>query len=135
MKQNERVYISMFFSIKEIDLKSFLRILCHTRNLCAHDERLYNYIFPTNETINDTKFHKLLNIPNINGRFRYGKDDLFAVMVSLKMLLNKDDYKKFHTKVFSRIMSINSKIKSIPLNTILEHMHFPENWHELLKMS
>jgi len=62
MKQNERISISIHFNIKEYDLTSLLGILCHTRNLCAHGERLYNFIFPTNETINDSKYHSKLNI-------------------------------------------------------------------------
>ena len=135
MKQKERIVISKEFNIKEFDLTSLLSILSKTRNLCAHDERLYNYEFSTNVSINDTKYHSLLNIPKINNRYVIGKNDLFAVVISLKLLLSKDDYDRFHHKMFSRIMSIQSKLTTITLKDVLNSMNFPNNWHDLSKMS
>lgn len=135
MKQRQRIQISIHFNIMEYDLTNLLGILCHTRNLCAHDERLYNYVFPSSETINDNRFHAQLNINKINDRYVVGKNDLFSVVIALKLLLPDEDYKRFHHKMFSRIMSIKSKVKTIPLENILELMHFPNNWHDILKMS
>lgn len=136
MKQKDRIKISMEFNINEFDLTSLLNILCKTRNLCAHDERLYNYEYPANTSINNTKYHILLNLPkNNSNRYIIGKNDLFAVVISLKMLLTKEDYKKFHSKLFSRIMSIQSKLKTVSLNELLKAMNFPDNWHDISKMS
>lgn len=135
MKQSERIAISKNFDIAEYDLSSLLNILCKTRNLCAHDERLYNYKFQTYTSINDTEYHSLLNLPKTNNRYDIGKNDLFAIVISLKLLLNKEDYNKFHHKLFSRIMSIQSKLKTINLNDVLNVMNFPYNWHSISKMS
>lgn len=135
MKQRDRITISKEFNINEFDLSSLLNILCKTRNLCAHDERLYNFEFPAYTGINDTKYHSLLNLPIVNGRYTIGKNDLFAVVISLKLLLSKEDYDKFHHKLFSRIMSINSKLKTITLKDVLNSMNFPNNWHDISKMS
>lgn len=135
MKQKERIHISMVFNIAETDLSSLLNILSKTRNLCAHDERLYNYEFPPYTGINDTIYHSQLNLPKLNERYTIGKNDLFAVVISLKLLLNKEDYDKFHHKLFSRIMSIQSKLKTITLNDVLNAMNFPNNWHDISKMS
>lgn len=135
MKQKQRIEISMEFNIAELDLSSLLNILCKTRNLCAHGERLYNYNFQTNTSINDTKYHSLLNLSKTNNRYNIGKNDLFAIVIALKLLLSEDDYKKFHSKLFSRIMSIQSKLKTITLNNVLNAMNFPNNWHDILKMS
>ena len=135
MKQKERVIISKKFNISEVDLSSMLNILSKTRNLCAHDERLYNYKFQTNTSINDSKYHLQLGINKIKGRYIIGKNDLFAVVISLKLLLSKEDYNKFHSKMFSRIMSIQSKLKTIKLSDLLDSMNFPNNWHDLQKMS
>lgn len=135
MKQSERVVISKEFNIAETDLTSLLNILCKTRNLCAHDERLYNYEFQTYTSINDTKYHYLLNIQKTNYRYINGKNDLFAVVIALKLLLTEEDYNKFHNKLFSRIKSIQSKLKTITVNDVLNAMNFPNNWHDILKMS
>ena len=135
MKQKQRVKIAKEFNIAEIDLSSLLNILCKTRNLCAHDERLYNYDFQSYTSINDTKYHSLLNLSKTNNRYDIGKNDLYAVVIALKLLLNGEDYKKFHGKLFSRIMSIQSKLNTITLNDVLNAMNFPNNWHDILKMS
>lgn len=135
MKQKERIEISKKFDIAEFELSSLLNILSKTRNLCAHDERLYNYEFPAYTGINNTKYHSLLDLPKENERYTVEKNDLFAVVISLKLLLSDEDYNKFHHKLFSRIMSIQSKLKTISLKDILNSMNFPNNWHSILKMS
>lgn len=135
MNQKERVNIAKNFNIAEYDLTSLLNILCKTRNLCAHDERLYNYKYEAYTTINDTKYHTLLSLQKNNNRYAIGKNDLFAVMIALKLLLSPDDYNKFHHKIFSRFMSIQSKLKTISLGDVLTSMNFPNNWHDLSKMS
>ena len=135
MKQKERVTVSKNFNIMEYDLTSLLGILCHTRNLCAHDERLYNFKFHSNESINDSIYHSQLNISKDKERYICGKNDLFAVVIALKLLLNQNDYQKFHSKLFSRIMSIQSKLKTITLKQLLDSMNFPNNWHDISKMS
>ncbi len=135
MKQRERIKIAIELNINETDLYSLLNILTKTRNLCAHDERLYNYRFPTYTSINDTKYHQMLSLPIINGRYAIGKNDLFAVVIALKLLLSKEDYDKFHHKLYSRMMSIQSKLHTISLNDVLNAMNFPSNWHDIVKKS
>ena len=135
MKQRERICVAKEFNISEIELTSLLGILAKTRNLCAHDERLYNYKFSTNVSINNTNYHKMLTIPSVNNRYTMGKNDLFAVVIALKILLTSNDYDRFHHKLFSRIMSIKSKLNTITLSDVLKSMNFPENWHNISKMS
>ena len=53
----------------------------------------------------------------------------------MTFLLYKEDYDKFHHKLFSRIMSIQSKLKTITLNDVLNTMNFTNNWHDISKMS
>ncbi len=134
-KQKERVSISKEFDIAEFELSSLLNILCKTRNLCAHDERLYNYEFPSYTGINDTKYHSLLSLTKTNNRYDVGKNDLFAVIIALKLLLTKEEYDRFHHKLFSRIMSVQSRMQTISLERILTAMNFPKNWHDISKMS
>jgi len=135
MKQKQRIEISKSFGIAEYDLTSLLNILCKTRNLCAHDERLFNYAFEAYTGINDTKYHSMLNLPKTKNRYIIGKNDLFAVVIALKLLLPLEEYDRFHHKLFSRIMSIQSKLNTISLSDVLTAMNFPNNWHDLSKMS
>lgn len=133
MKQKQRIEIASKYNIMEFNLTNYISILAHTRNLCAHDERLYNYKFPTNKSIDDTYIHKFLNIKKENNRYTNGKNDLFAVIISLKILLSEEDYNKFHNKLFSRIMSLKTKLKVIDINDVLKVMNFPTNWNNIKK--
>lgn len=136
MKQKQRIDIAKYFNINERDLTSLLSILCKTRNLCAHDEKLFDYKFESFTSINDTEYHKLLNLPkNPNNRYIIGKNVLFSVVISLKMLLSKEDYRKFHYKLLEKFRVINSKLKTINSDDILHAMNFPKDWYNLLKMS
>lgn len=135
MKQKERIFVSMNYKINEKVLSSLLNILSKTRNLCAHGERLYNYEFPTYTGINDTIYHEKLNLLKENNRYIIGKNDLYAVVIALKLLLNKEDYNQFHHKLFNIIMGIKPKLKTITLNDLLTSLQFPENWYDILKTS
>lgn len=95
MKQKDRVTIAKKFNISEVDLANFLNILCKTRNLCAHDERLYNYKYPINTAINDTKYHLLLNLATVDNDYEIGKNDLFGVIIALKFYCRRKIIKNF----------------------------------------
>ena len=40
----------------------------------------------TQIVINNTIYHKLLNIPKMDGEYIYGKNDLFALIIILKRI-------------------------------------------------
>ena len=84
MKLKERQNVGKMFNVQEGKLKSYLRVLSLYRNLCAHDERLYN--FKTRVNIADNKIHSILVIPKQNNRYMYGKNDIFALLICLKIL-------------------------------------------------
>jgi len=93
----------MYFEhVNENDLECMLDLLSRVRNVCAHNERLYDYRY-YKSAINDTFIHTNLKLKNKNGRFVIGKSDLFSVLISLKYLI---DDKKIHTI----IDDINNKI-------------------------
>ena len=56
MKQSIRVKVSKNWNIKEEDLNQYIKTLAFYRNLCAHDERVYNSI--CNQDIPNTDIHK-----------------------------------------------------------------------------
>ena len=70
-----------FQNVSEKQLHQFINIIGKCRNVCAHGERLFS--FRINETIPDTLLHKKLQIPQNNNHYVYGKQDLFAVVISL----------------------------------------------------
>ena len=75
-------------------LTSALSTLNLFRNICAHNNRIYNYKINNDEMqLSDLDVHCKLNIPkDKNNKYIKGKNDLFAVLISLKYLLSKDDF-------------------------------------------
>lgn len=69
-----------FDYVTENELVRMLNLLARVRNVCAHNERLYNYRYHKG-AIHDTYIHKYLNIPKPNVQYTKGKQDLFAVII------------------------------------------------------
>lgn len=131
MKQNERILIAQHFNISENELIQYTKMLAYFRNLCAHDDRIYNIKLPKYLYIPNNHYHISLNIPQNNGMYTYGKNDLFALMISLKIMLPPEDYNTLHNKVFGRIKSLERKLSTISIDQVLQQMNFPSNWREL----
>ena len=102
-----------------------------TRKVCAHGERLFS--FRIHETIPNTILHKKLQIPQKNGSYIYGKQDLFSIVLALRYLISNEDFKAFKS---SLIKLINKVLKQCPHLTrvqLLQEMGFPENWEKMTR--
>ena len=115
-----------FNHIGRAELGKMLIILTKFRNICAHGNRLFNT--HTQDSILDCLAHKKLRIPKTGSLYDYGKTDLFAVVIILKYLLDKDDFRTF----YYALKKIIKKYK--PTNLILKLMGFPTNWMSILRI-
>ena len=129
MNQSVRVEVSKHWSIKDEELNQYIKTLAYYRNLCAHDERLYNS--KNNQDIPDTIYHEFLEIPQINSRYICGKNDLFSLIIILKVLLPENDFKTLCNKINGRMESLKKKINHIDCNSIFKQMGFPDNWAKI----
>lgn len=129
MKLKERQNVGKMFKIPEHELNSYLKILSIYRNLCAHDERLYN--FKTRGKITDNNIHLTLGIPKQNGRYIYGKNDVFALLICLKILLEKREFKLLFNALDKEFTYLSREIKTISIDDIYREMGFPQNWREI----
>lgn len=86
-----------FGTVNQRQMEQFLSILTKFRNVCAHGERLFTY--KTMDAIADLPIHKKLDIPLDGEQYRYGKRDLFAVVIAFRYLLSPKDF-----LVFKRIL-------------------------------
>lgn len=119
--------ISMEFEeINEHDLQSLLLHITMFRNVCAHNERLYNY--QTTQSIPDLKFHTDIDIPKQNGRFICGKDDLFALYIAISYLLPANEVRYLDKELHASLTSYASVKPWLPVESILSDMGFPYNW-------
>ena len=69
--------------------------------------------------------YERLQIPKEKGRYTYGKNDLYAQVIILKLLLSTEDFHKFFhdLKMCFKKHSIHKEI--------LGKMGFPENWQRI----
>lgn len=113
-------------NIKIKDMHSFLSIMTKHRNVCAHGDRLFNYV--TKDCITDTAIHKKLRISAQSNRYQNGKNDLFSEVIILKYLLDSEDFRNFY---YDLKQCIN---KYCPHTDIIAIMGFPKNWAKILRL-
>lgn len=131
MNQSIRIKVSMHWNIKEEDLNQYIKTLANYRNLCAHDERIYNA--KNNQDIPDTIYHYNLSIPQVSGRYINGKNDLFSLIIVLKILLPNEDFNNMCNKINGRMESLKQKISHINCSCVFDEMGFPANWSQIKK--
>lgn len=129
LKPNDQKEIAKFFSVSESELMTYLPILSNYRNLCAHEEILFDH--RAQRKIDDTKWHAILNIPKLEDEYIYGKDDLFALLIILKQLLRKDDFGMLLDELNYEISRLEGILTSISIGRVLDRMGFPINYMEI----
>lgn len=120
-----------FTNISEKQLHQFITIIARCRNVCAHGERLFS--FRIQETIPDTLLHKKLQIPQKNGNYQYGKQDLFAVVIALRYLISSEDFKAFKSNLTKLINNVLRQCPHLTHEQLLMEMGFPENWEKIMR--
>ncbi|MBE6157546.1 MAG: Abi family protein [Firmicutes bacterium] len=132
LKKEDQVEICKVYGVEVEDLIIYLPILANYRNLCAHEDILFEN--KTQKEINDTVYHKLLNIRKQDDEYVYGKSDLFALLIIIKQMIRKEEYKNMTIEIENTIQTLNYNLKSIGIEKVLDRMGFPLNWKDLAKI-
>lgn len=132
LKYDDQKEISEVYHVEANTLIEYLPILANYRNLCAHEDILYEN--RTQKQIDDTIYHKLLEIPKENDEYIYGKNDLFALLIIMKQLLQKDEFKNMTIELDNIIQTLNYNLSTIKIDAVLKRMGFPTNWKDLAKI-
>ena len=132
MKREDQKEVAEVYGIAPDALLVYLPILANFRNLCAHEDIMYDH--RTQRTIEDNKYHAYLNIPKTDGEYIYGKDDLFALIIILKQLLSKDDFTLLINELSYELDILDGKINTIELDKILDRMGIPANFREIARV-
>lgn len=131
LPQNIQCKVSIEFDqITENELVRMLDLLARIRNVCAHNERLFNYRY-NKGAINDTYIHKHLNIPKHNVQYKKGKQDLFAVIITLKYLLNENEFSCFIKEIHTALEKLLTSTRQLQRSQMYKYMGFPSNWAEI----
>ena len=133
LKKEDQIEIAEIFDTTPTILEDTLIILSNYRNLCAHEDIVFEH--KTERVIPDTKYHDLMNIPKMDDEYIYGKNDLFAVIIIFKILLNKKAFRLMMKEIEYEIELLDGRIDTIPISKILDRMGFPENWQQIANIT
>ena len=130
LKDEDREEVSSYYNeVRANTLEDYLSIVSNYRNICAHEDILFNH--ETQKFLPNTKYHQLLNIPQMDGEYIYGIHDIFALIIILKHLLTKDDFKMMMNEINYEVDWLSQKLKSIKIEKVLYRMGFPSNYREI----
>ena len=132
MKREDQEEIANIYDLSIDNLLTYLPILSNYRNLCAHEDILYDH--RTQKIIGDTRYHDGLDIPTTDGEYIYGKDDLFALIIILKQLLRPEEFRLLINELSYEIDILCGKLKVINIGKVLDTMGFPRNFREILDL-
>ncbi len=132
LQYQDQKEIADVFGVSIKNMVDYLPILANYRNLCAHEDICY--INRTQKAIDDTKYHKLLYIPINSEEYIYGKNDLFALVIILKTLLDPDNFNLFINEISYELDRLSGKLNVIKIEKVLHEMGFPNNYKEIVRL-
>ena len=130
LKNEDKQLIADVYHLDYETLSIYLSLLSNLRNVCAHEEVLYDH--RTQRDLPDCRFHKLLDIQKIDDEYIYGKNDLFAIVIILKQLLTEEEFREFAYELGYEIDVLDGRVDVVPLITILNRIGFPVNWRNII---
>lgn len=131
-KENDQIEIADIYNLDADTFSTYLNILSNYRNLCAHEDILYDH--KTQKMIPDTIYHRLLDIPKFEDEYIYGKNDLFSLVIILKSLLSEEQFRAMTNELSYEIDILTGKVSVIPINKILNKIGFPDNWRDIINI-
>lgn len=132
LKNEDKEEISSIYNMKYDDVEIFLYLLANFRNLCAHEDILYDH--RTQRSIPNNIVHKTLEIEKIENEYKYGKNDLFALVIIFKYMLTEEEFREMIREISYEIDILEGKIKSVTTGSILNRIGFPLNWKEIIDL-
>lgn len=129
LRIDDRIAIAEIYKTDIGTLSTYLPILSNYRNLCAHEDILYEN--KTQKLIGNTVYHSLLDIPKVDGEYICGKNDLYALIIIIKQMLKQNEVKNMILEIEHALNNLAYNLRSISISKVLNRMGFPENWKEI----
>lgn len=132
LKKEDQITISDVYNLDPDTFGNYLVLLANYRNLCAHEDIVFEN--RTQRQINDTRYHRILNIDIMDDEYVYGKNDVFALIIIIKQMLKDNEVKDMILEIKKILNNLEYNLKSIPISKILDRMGFPHNWEEIVNI-
>ena len=133
LKKEDQEIIADIYHMDIDTLSTYLPILSNYRNLCAHEDIVYEN--RTQRDIDNTIYHNLLEIDKMDGEYIYGKNDIFALIIMMKQMLKDNEFKNMMLEIEHDIANLQYNLHSIPIDKVLDRMGFPKNWNKLASIT
>ncbi len=133
LKKEDQLAIADIYDIPVDSLINYLPILANYRNLCAHEDILFEN--RTQRELDDTIYHKMLGISKMDGEYVYGKNDIFALIIIIKQLIKPNEFKNLVEEIDHALNNLEYNLKTITIVKVLDRMGFPENWKDLANIT
>jgi len=109
-------------------LSRVFRFINHFRNICAHEERLFNTVMRAGNT-------RIPSIEHFHKRGTYPfKSRCFDCVLILGFFLTKKDYKKFIRQLSDELGNLQEHLPASMFNAVLIHMGFPRDWMQKIQL-
>ncbi|MDR1567170.1 MAG: Abi family protein [Streptococcaceae bacterium] len=124
-KFNREHNFSQLLILNPDDLDGVIKKINLFRNVCAHEERLYNY------KTSDVAHRNIFNYFNIPSSI--SNKTLFSLLILLRSVICKKDSKRLHREIKHLIDDYSCKFTSVSIIDIMNEMGFPQNWESYLE--
>ena len=132
LKREDKLSVADIYDLDTETFANYLVMLSNYRNICAHEDIVFDH--KTERVIPDTEFHKKLNIFKMDDEYIYGKDDLFAVIIIFKYLLEDAEFRLMLKEFEYELEKLDGRIDSIPVEKILDTMGIPKNYMDIINL-
>ncbi len=126
MKKNDQILVSKNFNIFYEDLIFYLKNLTVSRNVCAHDEKFFDFQYRKITRTKNIKNFKMFNKQNDN--------DAFIIAIIIFSILGKKDTDEFIELIDYEFLNLQKYISESMIIKVREKMGFNENWKSLSKL-
>lgn len=116
MKQTDKQKISKVFGLSDNILKMILGNLTTIRNICAHDDRLFDY--------RSTFYININKVSGYSEKRKHPTTTLFIIILAIKKLLDDDTYTNFIDEINSEFNELESILTTISVKDIKLIMGF-----------
>ena len=133
LKPEDKQSIANVYNIDADDLEIYLSLLANYRNLCAHEDIVYDH--RTQRNIDKTIYHEKLGIKlNEDKIYEKGSNDIFALIIILKIMLDKDKFNQMMNEINVKLQDFSWQVKSISIDKLYNSMGFVENYMDIINM-
>lgn len=133
LKREDQDSIAEVYGIDAETLQNYLPILANYRNLCAHEDIVFEN--RTQRHLEETVYHKLLKLEKVEGEYVQGINDIFALVIIIKQLLTETEFKNLTEEIKHILENLEYNLKTITVDKVLTRMGFPANWQELANIT